>query len=311
MGDGPDAREPDERGSDGRGAGPRNGRGAPDRRAVRLMGLRESALGLLSSVELEVRYRRRRRRPGLPPAGPPVFVVGCGHSGTTLLLRVLGAHSHLHAIHYESGLAFQPEAARRRSLALFEKLRVVAGKPRWVEKTPRHVRAIAELSALCPGAGFVGIVRDGRDVACSLHRRTGTFRDATLRWVDDNRRLLAHRDDPHVHVLRYEDLVIDFEGCVTAALKALGEAWEPAVADYHRTPMPFQAPHLKSPWVAARFGDDPAKRSADGRIAQIHSPLFDGRGRWQDEMTPEQRAVFKEHAQDLLESLGYADDDRW
>ena len=37
----------------------------------------------------------------------PVFIVGCGHSGTTLLLRVIGSHPNFHAILDESYLFCQ------------------------------------------------------------------------------------------------------------------------------------------------------------------------------------------------------------
>ena len=35
---------------------------------------------------------------------PPIFIVGCGRSGTTLLLRILGKHENIYAIEEESHL---------------------------------------------------------------------------------------------------------------------------------------------------------------------------------------------------------------
>ena len=44
---------------------------------------------------------------------------------------------------------------------------------------------------------------------------------------------------------------------------------------------------------------------------QINQPLFDGSGRWREEMTPEQKATFKKVAGRLLVRLGYAADRNW
>ncbi len=43
---------------------------------------------------------------------PPIFILGCGHSGTTLLLAMLSRHSHLYGIPYESSL-FRRSAVQR------------------------------------------------------------------------------------------------------------------------------------------------------------------------------------------------------
>lgn len=44
------------------------------------------------------------------------------------------------------------------------------GKPRWGDKTTVHVLYLQEIRALFPEAQFIHLVRDGRDVAESLHR---------------------------------------------------------------------------------------------------------------------------------------------
>lgn len=37
----------------------------------------------------------------------PTFIVGCGHSGTSVLLAILGAHPRIYPVTYESGIAKQ------------------------------------------------------------------------------------------------------------------------------------------------------------------------------------------------------------
>lgn len=45
------------------------------------------------------------------------------------------------------------------------------GMPRWAETTPAHLLHMPEIRAQVPGALFVHVVRDGRDVAASLARQ--------------------------------------------------------------------------------------------------------------------------------------------
>jgi hypothetical protein len=70
---------------------------AAARLRARCMALRFKCLGHLREY---LAYPSRRRE------NPPVFIVGCGHSGTSFLLAVLGAHSRLCAIPEETRLAY-------------------------------------------------------------------------------------------------------------------------------------------------------------------------------------------------------------
>ncbi|NBC11389.1 MAG: hypothetical protein GVY24_06590, partial [Planctomycetes bacterium] len=66
----------------------------------------------------------------------PIFIVGCGHSGTTLLLRLIGAHPQIMPLLEETWALVNGEYQRLHGwdLSCFK-----AGKQRWVEKTPSHI----------------------------------------------------------------------------------------------------------------------------------------------------------------------------
>ena len=121
----------------------------------------------------------------------PVFVVGCGRSGTTLLGTLLGAHPDVVYLNEPrqlwaqdprtnvwwpgagrivltgDDLALETAAALRRRFAA----RVAAGGGRrLVEKTPINAFRIGYVHALCPDARFVHLLRDGRAVAASIAR---------------------------------------------------------------------------------------------------------------------------------------------
>ena len=235
-------------------------------------------------------------------AGPPIFIVGCGHSGTSLLLRILGAHSRICALPFESMLAFQERPERL--LKSFERLTIAEGKARWVEKTPRHIARIDRLIELCPNAQFLLILRDGRDVACSIQDRKGDIELGIKRWVDDNRAGRPYWDHPSLRVLKYEQIVEDFEATITALLDFLGEEYEPEMREYYRSRKSIygrKPARPKSPYGAnhARY-----------RNWQVSQPLFDARGKWL-RMTAGEKRIVKEHANDMLIEYGYVTDDKW
>ena len=54
---------------------------------------------------------------------------------------------------------------------IFQTLAAESEKKRWCEKTPDHVQHLPLLSQIFPDAKFVHMIRDGREVACSISRR--------------------------------------------------------------------------------------------------------------------------------------------
>ena len=144
-----------------------------------------------------------------PSHDPCVFILGCDRSGTSLLHRLMSAHSQLHII-FEEAVALRLrhlyatrdlEALTRALLEDFSSFRnidfdglrddvrmlgtvdfadVVAllhrrvaalhGKPLWGEKAPIFCRHILPLAMMFPRSRFIQIVRDPRAVAMSLVR---------------------------------------------------------------------------------------------------------------------------------------------
>ena len=157
------------------------------------------------------------------------FVVGCGHSGTTLLVSRIANHPEVEAIGRES-FAFDPQHglyASRQILREWSERAQSRGRSLVVEKTPKHVHCIERIRRLLPEAPIVAIVRDPLDTVASLTRRFGEFRLCLERWLIDNRELLRWRSTDGIYCLRYEDLVDDPEARLQGVCDHLGLSWSP------------------------------------------------------------------------------------
>eukprot|EP00941_MAST-03F_sp_MAST-3F-sp1_P000361 g361.t1 len=102
---------------------------------------------------------------------PPVFVVGCGHSGTTLLRRLIGQHPEVYDVRRETRLFHLSPCQAEIKMAKIRLRCSQQGKQRWIEKTPSHIRSIPRMFDQVSNARIISLVRDGRDVALSIKRR--------------------------------------------------------------------------------------------------------------------------------------------
>lgn len=130
------------------------------------------------------------------PVRKPVFIVGCGRSGTTILGRLIQSHPQLaylneagHIWHYDPQVdIWGPKSARRGgrlSLSAADISDRAAKRVRRafavelhrqggdiiVEKTPAHSFRIDYLLGIFPDARFIHMVRNGVEVAYSIARR--------------------------------------------------------------------------------------------------------------------------------------------
>jgi hypothetical protein len=184
-----------------------------------------------------------------------------------------------------------------------------AGKLRWAEKTPRNIGRIGEIFRCFPEARFVHVLRDGRDVACSLrtHPRHEVV-DGKLvpldtwkpiaggarRWVRDIEGSRRWWGDPRFHTVRYEDLVLNPRPVLERLMSFIGEDWDEAMLAHASAASPFRD--------ATRFAQNP---EALGAVSTASV------SRWQRDLDARDRRIFKRVAGPLLVELGYAADGNW
>jgi hypothetical protein len=230
----------------------------------------------------------------------PVFIVACGHSGTTLLLRIMGEHTQVHAIKKEMSIARYDQMNFYKWVQIFNAQTAEANKTIWVEKTPRHIYKIDKIFSWLPKSKIILITRDGRDVALSIRKRQGDLKAGIDRWVEDNNAGKPFWKHPQVHMCTYENLVIDPQGTLTKIMEFLGESFHPNMLNYHTRPV-----NIGTSDKLSKPEGQTEEHHAQYRNWQVNQPLEDKRFLWKIELNQEELAMIDEVAGDLLKELGY------
>jgi len=203
-----------------------------------------------------------------PRASDPkahVFLVGFPRSGTTLLENVLAAHPEVvsleekdslepvSAVYLNSSDGLQRlanlssgEAVRQRD-AYWSLVRSFGIEPRgrvFIDKMPLASVQLPVVAKLFPNARILFARRDPRDVVLSCFRRrfgmnpamyqlltlegAAAYYDAVMGLAEVYRDVLTLQQ----HIVRYEDLVDDFEGTTGAVCDFIGIEWSREMLDF-------------------------------------------------------------------------------
>lgn len=230
------------------------------------------------------------------------FICGCGHSGTSLLAAMFASHPEVFIPLEETGIFLDPPDAAARLWRDLAARAAASGRPHFAEKTPRHVLHLDAIAAAVPGARFVLMVRDGRDVAASFIRRRGEALVGARRWLKENEIVRDAAARPDAAVLRYEDLIADPEAALRRVCAFAGLPFDPAMLRFHETPRLWFGTTEIRPGTG-RHGDE--HRAL--RNWQINQPLFDGRGAWRELLAPADLAFFdRPRPKALMAHFGYS-----
>jgi hypothetical protein len=257
-----------------------------------------------ATAGVRVAERALSQRPRFGREERLVFVVGCPRSGTTFVGRTIGDLPGFvdfgEVTPWKAALPRQPSAAELRTI--LERIRRIglAWGLRGVEQTPETSHVLGTALEAYPQALAVHVVRDGRDVVCSLLERG--WLNAENAGRDDAR--LAYGSEPRfwVEPERREEFaeVGDARRCAWAWRRYV-EAVRAAGAGDRLLEIRYEALASVADRLADFLGSDAASthRALDSfRDSSI--------GRWRRDLTPEQIADVEAEAGSLLAELGYA-----
>ncbi|MFC2129198.1 sulfotransferase [Bacteroidota bacterium] len=174
----------------------------------------------------------------------PIYIGGCGRSGTTLLLSILSAHKDIFACPRELNLFFDaeingdqvhlPKIYRLYRTLLTEKIKSSA--KRYCEKSPANVQRIKAIDSYHKGNfKLIHIIRDGRDVVLSKHpTKKDEYWTEPSRWVRDVSLGLADKDHPSVYTMHYEDLINEFEQTISGICNFLDIPVSEEILNWHK-----------------------------------------------------------------------------
>lgn len=250
-------------------------------------------------------WRKIAPRDGRPD---PVFLVGFPRSGTTLLDTILRSHGaiavaeEIPAVHAMRSVLQQLPGGEPDGLASLDASSLAALRDAWfaaldkalgadshpaivIDKLPLNLVEAGLIHRVFPKARFLFVQRHPCDCVLSCFMQSFQLNDAMANFLDikESARLydgvmalwqqLQLVLPLSVHTTRYEDLIADFDGTVSAILDFLQLDWDEGVRDYAET--------------ARRRG-----RINTPSYSQVIQPLYTrAQGRWERYREPMQPAL--------------------
>jgi hypothetical protein len=275
--------------------------------------------GLTRALDLQLRSARfvlrrpvPRRSRLAPPDGRLVFVIGCPRSGTTFLGQALGSLPGFIELGecppFKGAIpklaALPRQAAAKRAWRILTAVRALGlvGRLRGVEHTPETSFIAAAVAQAFPQARFVHLVRDGRDVACSLlaegwFAAGGRLVDETGRTRTDSARFWVEpeRADLFERVSEAQRCAWAWRRYVAAARSAASQPFELRYERMASDPAGVAA-------ELAHFLDAPEEPLAEA-LGRAHGESI---GRHERDLSPQQLEEVEAECGELLRELGYA-----
>lgn len=199
-----------------------------------------------------------------------VFIIGCGHSGTTIINKIIGNHRDVFGIENETSLFYNRHKILS-TLSMYSNKRDERSKRLVCEKTPRHVYKINEIYEHVSNPKIIVMVRDGRDVVASLIERHQNFSKSVNRWIDDNNAWINHPSHKEFCVVKYENFVSNPKDTIKCICEYLNIEYYDELLDYPK--ISVERPEINKKKIDGKLHDDLRKY-------QINQNIYDGTRRY-------------------------------
>lgn len=158
-----------------------------------------------------------------------IFICGCGHSGTTLLLALLLEHSQCHGLKFESRAFFN---LKEESIEGYYRKYYQENYIYFVEKTPTHVYKINAIKRQFPLSKIIICYRNPLDTIASLKLRGFSLDYCISRYINDNLEWLG-KENIELIKIRYEDLVKNPMKTINDLCLHLNLVYEPSMFNFY------------------------------------------------------------------------------
>ena len=228
-----------------------------------------------------------------------IFIVGCGHSGTTILNKIIGNHRDVYGIPNETFLFSRNHNEIISLVKGYNENKKKINKKYICEKTPRHVYFLDKMYVYTKNPKIIVITRDGRDVVSSIKKRNGNIHFGIDRWINDNHQWLNHKNKDQFHVLKYEDFVKNTKETMIKICQFLEMDYYDEILNYKKEKIT-----LPPDFFNGLIQDEKHDKL---RSYQINQDIYDGSNRWIKDLTQEEIQLLYSHKAFLLmmEKLGY------
>ncbi len=222
-----------------------------------------------------------------------IFIVGCGHSGTTLVATLIGRSNEMLLLPEETGVFKRPIFTAREIVKQWDIITRYFNKKYCVEKTPKHIRMIEKIFKVIPESRVVIMTRNPVDNIASLKERSKSFNTSLKRWIEDNKAGTKWLEDPRVLVIKYELLIEDRQEFLNQINKHLGTNLKLEIFD-----------ESSSQWSEEHSLAGKTELLVK-RINQVTKPIYDTRGSGKLILSSEELQIIKNKTEKLNRELGY------
>ena len=234
-----------------------------------------------------------------------IHLAGCGHTGTSIIARVISEHSKILFIPVESGMYLANRYFDETSyVAEYTDMAENGGCEFILEKTPRHIWHVDYIRRRTLGSKFLLTTRDGREVIASLYERTQNWEASRNRYIDDSVLTLRQLEMGDCRLIKYEDFVRATPQVLISTYDWLGLDYEEKVLTFHERPVKW---NLDNPY---QLSGAPNLHDIK-RNKQVNSKIKPLANKWQERVPEKYHGQMNELfsgkgvGRKIMETFGY------
>lgn len=255
------------------------------------------------------------------------FIIGCARSGTSILGELIQSHPDVKYIFEASSIWETAGAGINEShrLTADHATPTVAqnicdwfeeqspNKPVLVEKSPRNSLRIPFVHSIFPNAGFIHIIRDGRDVACSMipgcggtewnHLKPPSWKNLFKNYTGAIRCAHAWKETLEItmaELVQVPHLQIHYEDLIATPYHTAKEIFEFMGLEIHSQTLEF-CKSISNQTDAPYHAQYQSQWYRDNHKTRL--------GRWHENLTRHEQESIQKILAPLIEQLGYSVND--